>query len=156
MRIAVVIDLTRNSTTYQSSIGSRSHNFLWKWSAPHRGMIFLHFIINILQHRACHFVTLVQSYRIICKFEFQNTFGKLLQNCLNNYNPFLTPCKSYRLWNRWGINRKTLKTRYKPEKSTFIAHISYNLLPFRLTTVMISLETVYNFVFLYLLAPFFS
>ena len=39
--------------------------------------------------RACYLVTLVQSYRIFCKFEFHNVFGKLPQNCLNGYNPFL-------------------------------------------------------------------
>ena len=43
------------------------------------------------------FSDLSAGYVIICKFEFQNTFGKLAQYYLNNYNTFLTPCKSYRL-----------------------------------------------------------
>ena len=42
-----------------------------------------------------------------------------------------------------AINRKTLKTKYKPEKATFIANISYNLFPFWLTMGMILLETVF-------------
>ena len=97
VRIMVVNDHTQNLTTYHPYVGSRSRNFLWKWNALHGGMLFLHFIINILHYRACYLVTLVQSYGIICKFEFQNTFGKLAQYYLNNCNTFLTPCKSYRL-----------------------------------------------------------
>ena len=77
VRVAVDNDLTRNSTTYHSYIGSRSRNFLWKSSALRWGMIFLHLITNILHYRACYLVTLVQSYRIFYKFEFQNIFGKL-------------------------------------------------------------------------------
>ena len=58
-------------------------------------MIFLHFILNVL-HRACYLVTLVQSYRIICEFEFRNIFGKLPQNCLSSYNPFLTSATDFK------------------------------------------------------------
>ena len=43
------------------------------------------------------FSDLSAGYVIICKFEFQNTFEKSAQYYLNNYNTFLTPCKSYRL-----------------------------------------------------------
>ena len=61
------------------------------------------------------------------------------------------------------ILTEKLKNIYKLEKVTFIANISYNPFPFRLTTGMVSLETVYadisitfsqkfdNFLFLYLL-----
>ena len=66
-------------------------------SALYWGVIILHFIINVLHYRTCYLVTLVQSYRIICKFEFQNIFGKLRQICLKSYNPFLTSHKRYRL-----------------------------------------------------------
>ena len=41
------------------------------------------------------------------------------------------------------MNRKTLKTKYKPEKATGVAKISYNLFHFRLTTSMISLKAVF-------------
>ena len=39
---------------------------------------------------------------------------------------------------------KVLKTKYKLEKATFIASISYNLFPFRLTMGMILLEIVFG------------
>ena len=106
------------------------------------GVIFLPFIINILHYRAYYLVTLVQSYRIFCKFWFPNIFGKPPQYCLNSYNLLLTPCKSCRLLNRFDINRKSQKASYKPEKATFIASISYNRFPFSLTMGMILLEAV--------------
>ena len=31
------------------------------------------------------------------KSEFRNILGKLTKNCLNNYNPFYTPCENYNL-----------------------------------------------------------
>ena len=39
--------------------------------------------------------------------------------------------------------KKTLKIKYKPEKPTFIANVSYNLFPFQLTTGMALLEIVF-------------
>ena len=41
------------------------------------------------------------------------------------------------------MNSKTQKTKYKPEKATFIANISNNLFPFWLTAGMMLLETVF-------------
>ena len=85
---------TPSPTIYKLDL---DNNFLWKWRALYWGMLFLYFIINILHYRVYYLVTLVQSYGIINEFEFRNIFGKLSQNCLNNYSPFFTPCKTYKL-----------------------------------------------------------
>ena len=41
------------------------------------------------------------------------------------------------------MNKKTLKTKCKPEKASFNANILYNLFHFRLTKGIILLETVF-------------
>ena len=46
-------------------------------------MIFPHFIVNILHCRACYLVTLVQSFRIFYKFEFQS-YHKIVETAITH------------------------------------------------------------------------
>ena len=58
-------------------------------------LVYGQFGANQKLHSGC-MVCKTYIFTVFCKFEFWNIFRKLPQNCLNGYNPFLTPRKSYR------------------------------------------------------------
>ena len=94
---------------------STSHNLdldhiIVCWSALNWGMTFLHFIINILYYRTSCLVILVQSYRIICKFEFQNIFEK------KNYHKIVSTAITHSSHNVKAIDSKTGKITEKLSK----------------------------------------